>query len=307
MGEPKIAFFRGDFRPIEECTVGIRSKALNYGLGCFEGIRAYWTPEKKQLHIFRAEEHYDRLAASCRILGLPLKLSKEELLKITVELLRRNEHREDTYIRPIVFDNSRKLYPLITDDDVEVAIYTQPLADYLDTNKGIRVLVSSWRRVNETMIPARAKPTAAYLNSALARSEAEALGYDEAILLTADGYVSEGSAEHVFIIRNGSLITPPSTEDNLDGITRRTIEEIAPAELGREVVLRRIGRTELYVADEVFLCGTGAQITPVREVDSKPIADGQVGPVTRELQELYFRVVHAQHDKYKHWCLPVYQ
>ena len=307
MGEPTIAYFHGEFRPIEECTVGIRSKALHYGLGCFEGIRAYWTAEKNQLYLFRVAEHYDRLAVSCRILGLGLSYSRDELIDITLELVRRNKHREDIYIRPIVFHNSQEFPPLITDADMEFAIYTLPLSSYLDTSVGVRVMVSSWRRINENMIPVRAKPTAAYLNSALARMEAERLGCDEAIMLTADGYVSEGSAEHVFIIRDGTLITPPSTEDNLDGITRRTIEEMVPAELGREVVLRRVGRTELYAADEIFLCGTGAQVIPVAEIDGRRIADGRIGPITKEIQELYFRVVHGQDEKYESWCLPVYE
>ena len=307
MPDPQLAFFHDDFRPLTEAKISIRSRALNYGLGCFEGIRGYWNSNGSQLYLFRPEEHFERLKSSCRILQLELPYTVDEMVEIAAELCRRNNHREDIYIRPIVFDNSELLFPILTPEDNEFAMYTLPLRDYLDTSKGVTACVSSWRRVSDNMIPARAKPTAAYLNSALARNEAKANGYDEAIFLTNEGYVSEASAEHIFIVRQGKLITPTNQEDNLEGITRRTIFEIAPAELGREVVERRMSRTELYAADEAFLCGTGAQVTPLVEIDRRKIGDGKVGPVTRELQELYFKVVRGEVAKYAHWCRPVYK
>jgi len=306
MSEPSIVFFGGEFRPLEDARIGIRSKALNYGLGCFEGIRGYWNSRRQELYLFRPEDHFVRLRRSCKTLHLHLPYQVEEMVRITVELCRRNEHREDVYVRPIVFNNSEALSPVLTEEASEFAVYTLPLRDYLDTSKGVRACVSSWRRVGDNMIPARAKPTAAYLNSALARHEAKANGYDEAILLTQDGCVSEASAEHVFLVRDGALITPSTQEDNLEGITRRTILEMAPAELGRTVTERRVSRTELYIADEAFLCGTGAQITPLVEIDGRTVGDGGVGPVTRELQELYFKVVRAEAPRYSHWCRPVY-
>ena len=195
---------------------------------------------------------------------------------------------------------------MMTPENNAFAIYTLPLNDYLDTSKGVTACVSSWRRVGDNMIPARAKPTGVYLNSALAREEARTHGYDEAILLTNDGYVSEGSAEHLFLVRDGKLITPTSQDDNLDGITRQTICDLAPANLNREVEIRRVSRTELYVADEAFLVGTGAQIVPLTNVDGRQVGDGTAGPITRELQNLFFEVVKNRVPEYSHWCMPVY-
>lgn len=306
MPEPTLAYFQGNFRPFDQAKISIRSKALQYGLGCFEGIRAYWNRDDEQLYIFRAVEHFERLHESCRILHLPLKESVKDLVAITVELLRRNNHREDTYIRPIFFNNSETLAPALTEDNNELAIYTLQLQDYFDTTKGLTACISSWRRVGDNMIPARAKPTAAYLNSALARFEAKSNGYDEAIFLTHDGYVSEGSAEHLFIIRGGKLVTPTSQEDNLDGITRRTLAELARDVLHFPVEERRISRTELYVAEEAFLCGTGAQVTPLTAIDRRVIGDGKCGPMTRRLMDLYSRVVRGKEPKYARWCTPVY-
>ena len=306
MPEPTTVYFHGDFRPLADARISVRSKGLNYGLGCFEGIRGYWNQRADQLFIFRLEDHFRRLQQSCRILHLPLKHSVEEMMEITVEICRRNDHREDIYVRPIAFCNSERLAPVLIEEDGEFAIYTMPLGDYLDTSKGVTACVSSWRRVSDNMIPARAKPTAAYLNSALARYEAKANGYDEAILLTNEGYVSEASAEHIFIVRDGTLITPSAQDDNLEGITRRTVLEVAPNELNRPVIERRISRTELYAADEAFLCGTGAQIAPLVMIDKRKIGDGAVGPVTEELQKLYFAIVRGEVTKYAGWCQPVY-
>jgi len=306
MPDGTIAYYRGDFCPIEEATVSIRAKGLNYGLGCFEGIRAYWCSDEEQLYVFRCREHYERLRHSCRIIGLPIEPDPDELVEITRELLRRNGHKEDTYIRPLAFNASFQLSPIMTPDDNRIAVYTMPLNDYLDTSQGVTASVSSWRRLSDNTIPARAKPTAAYLNSALARGEAMACGFDEAIMLTSDGYVSEASAEHLFLVMGGRLVTPTSQDDNLDGVTRRTILEIAPADLSVAVEVRRISRTELYVADEAFLCGTGAQVTPLVGVDGRPVGDGKAGPVTRKLQDLYLRIVKNKIAKYAHWCTPTY-
>ena len=230
----------------------------------------------------------------------------DALVALTAELCRRNDHHEDVYIRPIVFNTSELLSPTFAPESSEFALYTLPLRDYLDTSRGVTACVSSWRRVSENMIPARAKPTAAYLNSALARDEANANGCDEAILLTNDGYVSEASAEHIFIVRDGALITPTAQDDNLDGITRCVVTELARAEMGREVVARRVARTELYLAEEAFLCGTGAEITPLVEVDRRRIGDGKVGPITKELQTIFFKAARAEMPKYASWCTPVY-
>lgn len=300
-----LIYFKGEFRPEREATISVRSRALNYGLGCFGGIRGYATDDGRQVNVFRLDRHVRRLDQSARILRLRLSGSPSEIAGVIVELLRRNEVRSDVYVRPIVFANSNELSPLLDADTSETAIFCMPLGKYLSAGP-IDVCVSSWRRVRETAIPARAKATAAYLNSALARREAMDDGYTEAILLTEDGDVSEGSAEHVFIVCEGQLISPPSTADNLDGITRRSLITLATEDLGIPFVERPIGRTELYVADEVFLCGTGAEVTPVRSVDRRPVGSGGIGPITTRLAERFEAVIRGRVPERADWLTPVW-
>jgi branched-chain amino acid aminotransferase len=302
--EPVIYINRA-FRPEQEATISVRSRALNYGLGCFAGIRGYKTDDSQQVHVFRLDRHVRRLDQSARILRLRLSGARSEIVAAIVELLRRNQMRGDVYIRPIVFANSNELSPLLDADTSETAIFCMPMGKYLSAEP-IDVCVSSWRRVRETAIPPRAKATGAYLNSALARREAMDNGYTEAILLTEDGHVSEGSAEHVFMVRDGQLISPPSTADNLDGITRHSLITLAREDLDIEFVERPIGRTELYVADELFLCGTGAEVTPVRSVDRRTVGDGLVGPVTRRLTERFDAVVRGRVPERADWLTPVW-
>jgi len=300
-----LIYFNREFRPEREAAISVRSRALNYGLGCFGGIRGYRTDDGRQVNVFRLDRHVRRLEQSARILRLRLSGSPSEIADVVIELLRRNEMREDVYVRPIVFANSNELSPLLDPDTSETAIFCMPIGRYLSAEP-IDVCVSSWRRVRETAIPARAKATAAYLNSALARREAMDDGYTEAILLTEDGDVSEGSAEHVFIVSEGQLISPPSTADNLDGITRRSLITLAREDLNIPFVERSIGRTELYVADEMFLCGTGAEVTPVRSVDRRPIGDGEIGPITRRLAERFEAVVRGRVPERAAWLTPVW-
>ncbi len=302
--EPVI-YFNQEFRPEREATVSVRSRALNYGLGCFAGIRGYKTDDGRQVHVFRLDRHIRRLEQSARILRLRLSGSQPEIAAAIVELLRRNEMRGDVYIRPIVFANSNELSPLLDPDTSATAIFCLPIGRYLSAEP-IDVCVSSWCRVRETAIPARAKATAGYLNSALARREAMDNGYTEAILLTEDGHVSEGSAEHVFIVRDGQLISPPSTADNLDGITRQSLITLAREDLGIEFAERPIGRTELYVADELFLCGTGAEVTPVRSVDRRTVGDGLIGPLTKRLSGHFEAVVRGRVPARSDWLTPVW-
>lgn len=302
--EPVI-YFKRAFRPEHEATISVRSRALNYGLGCFAGIRGYRTDDGNQVHLFRLDRHVQRLEQSAHILRLRLPGTAAEVAGIVVELLRRNEMRGDVYVRPIVFANSNELSPILDPDTSETAIFCLPLGRYLAAG-AIDVCVSSWSRVRENAIPARAKATGGYLNSALARREAIDHGYTEAILLTGDGHVSEGSAEHVFIVRNGQLVSPPSTEDNLDGITRQSLIALAQEDLGIPFVERSIGRTELYVADEMFLCGTGAEITPVRSVDRRVIGGGAIGPVTTRLAAHFDAVVRGRIEARCEWLTPVW-
>jgi branched-chain amino acid aminotransferase len=302
--EPLI-YFDGTFRPERDATVSVRSRALNYGLGCFAGIRGYKTDDGQQVNIFRLDRHVRRLEHSAHILRLRLSGSVSAVAAAIVELLRRNEMRGDTYIRPLLFANSNELSPILDEDTSSTAIFCMPMGRYLSAEP-IDVCVSSWRRMRETAIPARAKGTGGYLNSALARREAQDNGYTEAILLTEDGDVSEGSAEHVFIVRDGELVSPPSTADNLDGITRLSLITLAREDLGIPFVERRIGRTELYVADEMFLCGTGAEVTPVRSVDRRMVGDGRVGPVTKRLSGHFEAVVRGRVRTRLDWLTPVW-
>ena len=302
--EPVI-YFNQQFRPESEATVSVRSRALNYGLGCFAGIRGYKTDDGRQVHVFRLDRHVRRLEQSAKILSLRLSGSRAEVAGAVLELLRRNDMRGDVYVRPIVFANSNELSPVLDPDTSATAIFCMPMGRYL-SSEPIDVCVSSWRRVRETAIPARAKGTGGYLNSALARREAIDNGYAEAILLTEDGCVSEGSAEHVFMVRDGQLVSPPSTADNLDGITRQSLITLAREDLGIEFVERPIGRTELYVADELFLCGTGAEVTPVRSVDRRTVGEGAVGPVTARLSAHFEAVVRGRVPARYDWLTPVW-
>ena len=303
---PPIAFINNEFVPIDEARVSIRTNALQYGTGIFEGIRAYWNAQHKQLFLFKMAEHYERLLNNCRVLRLQVGKDVKELCDITLELVRKNEHREDTYIRPLAYISSEGLGPKLIGYETGFAIYTLPLGDYIDTSTGVKVGFSSWRRISDNTIPARCKVTGGYVNSALAKTEALEQGFDEAIFLTQDGFISEGSAMNIFLVRDGKLMTPDRSADILEGITREVLIELGREELGLEVIERPVGRSELYLADEAFLCGTGAQVSPIIEVDRRAIGDGKIGPLTAKIQELYFRVVKAEHPKYQHWCAPVY-
>ena len=302
----QTVYFNKQFAPLSDAKVSIRTNALHYGSGVFEGIRAYWNDEEQQLFVFKLAEHYERMLRNSRVLKLKVEHDVKELCDITIELLRRNQSREDTYIRPIAYFSSEGLGPKLVGYETGFAIYTIPLGEYIDTASGIKVGVASWRRISDNTIPARCKITGGYVNSALAKTEALEQGYDEAIFLTQDGFVSEGSAENIFLIRNGTLITPDLSQDVLEGITRDTLFTLCRDELGLPVVERQVGRTELYVADEVFLCGTGAQVSPVVEVDRRPVGSGKIGPIATRIQQLYFQVVKGRHPKYRHWCSPVY-
>ncbi|MGC8838097.1 MAG: branched-chain amino acid transaminase [Anaerolineae bacterium] len=304
---PRYAFFRGAFVPIEEARLSIMAHVVNYGTGCFEGIRAYWNAETAQLYVFRLQEHYQRLLRSCRILHITLPYSADELGEITVELLRKEGYREDVYIRPLAYKGSEGIGVRLHDLVDEFAVFAIPFGKYIPKEGGIRACVSSWRRVNDSAIPARAKIIGAYVNSAFSKTEAHLNGFDEAIVLTDDGHVSEGSAENIFLVRNGQLITPPVTDNILEGITRATVMDLARAELGIPTVERRIHRTELYIADEAFFCGTGVELVPIAEIDHRPVGAGGVGPITQKLQDLYAQVVRGKVPKYLSWCTPVYR
>ena len=277
--------------------------ALNYGTGVFEGIRAYWSEDRGTLQVLKMREHYERFERSCRLLRVDLTNTVDELCDITLEILKRNAPRQDTYIRPLAYKGAQSVGVNLKGDS-ELSIFTVPMGNYVELT-GLKVCVSSWRRTPDNAIPARAKCTGSYVNTALAVDQAHRAGYDDAIFLTQDGQVSEASAANIFLVRKDQLVTPPVTADILEGITRDAVMELAEKELNLPVIEREVGRTELYVADEVFLSGTGFQIAPVVEVDDRPIGTGSIGPVAERLQELYFKAARGGWDEYADWTVAV--
>jgi branched-chain amino acid aminotransferase len=300
------AFFRGEFVPLRDANINVMTHGFNYGTAVFEGIRAYWNADEEQLFALELLAHYRRIKSSARLLLMEVRQSAEELAQLTVELLRRDGLREDMYVRPIIYKSSETIGVRLHNLDAEITIFAVPFGQYIDTEGGIRAQVSTWRRTDDNAIPARGKITGAYVNGALAKSEAQLNGFDEAIVLTADGHVSEGSAENLFMVKGGTLITPAVTDNILEGITRRRLLEIARDELGIATSERTIDRTELYTADEVFLCGTGAQISPVIEIDRRPVGNGRPGPITKDLSRTYFDAVRGRLPAYRDWLTPVY-
>jgi len=303
---PKYAFFRNKLVPFEEANVSIMTHAFNYGTGCFEGIRAYWNEEDKELYVFRLPEHFQRMHRSCRILRIDLPYTPRELCDTTVELLRREGYREDAYIRPLAYKASEVIGVRLHDLEDAFAMFAVPFGRYIEKEEGAHVCISSWRRVDDNAAPARAKITGAYINSALSKTDAQLSGYDEALVMTDTGHISEGSAENFFMVRNGCLVTPSVTSNILEGITRDTIIELAAAEMGLCTEQRSIDRSEIYVCDEAFLVGTGVQVAAVTQIEHRPVGTGSIGPVVSRLRELYFDVVRGRNPKYKHWCTPVY-
>ena len=302
----RYAFFKGQFVPIEEAKISIQTHAFNYGTGCFEGIRAYWNQEHGQLYVFRLREHYERLLRSCRILHIHLPYTVEELCEITLELLRKDGYREDAYIRPLAYKADEIIGVRLHGLTDEFALFAVPFGRYIEKEEGAHVCFSSWQRVDDNSVPARAKITGAYVNSAFAKTDALLGGYDEALVLTQSGHISEGSAENFFMVRNGFLITPPVTANILEGITRETVIILAREEMGLQTIEREIDRSELYICEEAFFTGTGVQIAAITQVEHRPIGSGVIGPVVTRLRELYFDVVRARNPKYRHWCSPVY-
>jgi branched-chain amino acid aminotransferase len=293
----------GEFVKMGEIRLSPATHALNYGTGVFEGIRAYWNERRGTLQVLKLREHYERFEKSCRMLRIDLPHTVDELCELTLEILRRNAPREDTYIRPLAYKSAASVGVKLAVEE-ELSIFTVPMGNYVELT-GLRCCVSSWRRTPDTAIPARGKLTGSYINTALAVDEAQRAGFDDAIFLTQDGHVSEASAANIFLLRKGGLVTPPVTADILEGITRDAVMELAEKELGMPVMLRDVDRTELYAADEVFLTGTGYQIAPVVEIDGRPIGSGEMGPVAGRLQELYFEAARGDNPDYGHWTVAV--
>ncbi|MEB3284436.1 MAG: branched-chain amino acid transaminase [Candidatus Sericytochromatia bacterium] len=303
----KYVYFQGAFVPFHDAKVGVMTHGLNYGTGCFEGIRAYWNPDKQDLFVLKMRPHFERLHQSARILYMHLPHTVDELCEITVELMRRNEFKQDVYIRPLLYLGDEVIGVRLHNLKTEFTMFATPMGDYIDTT-GIKVGVSSWRRIDDNAVPARAKITGAYINSALAKTEAFNNGFDDAVFLNPDGHVSEGSAMNLFLVRKGRLVTPGVQHNILEGVTRQAVMMIAGDELGIEAEERSVDRTELYIADEMFLCGTGAQISPVVSIDHRPVGGhGEVGPLTRQIMDIYNRAVRGNYPRFADWTTPVYQ
>ena len=298
------AYFQGQVVPLEEAKIGVMTHAFNYGTAVFEGIRGNWNPDDQTIYLFRMREHYERLVKSCKILQLDLEESIDRLCELTVEIAELSGYEEDVYLRPLVYKSTEQLGVRLHNLETDIVIFIAPFGPYLDFEKGARCHTSSWRRVDDTGIPPRAKVTGIYVNSALAKTEANLNGFDEAIMLNNDGHVSEGSGENIFIIRDNTLITPGRADNILEGITAATAVELAKKELGLETVERQIDRTELYIADEVFMTGTAAHLTPVVEVDRRPVGDGTPGPITKKLSNIFFDIIRGKNERYNHWCTP---
>lgn len=302
----EFVYMDGNYVEKEKAVIPVMTHAFLYGTGIFEGIRAYYNPEEKQLYAFRVAEHYQRLYNSAKIMYMKPANTIEEYCDITKKLLQKNNYTQDTYIRPTLYKSAQKIGPGLIDNPDLFLIFTLPMGDYIDTSKGLKVCVSNWRRNSDNAIPPRAKITGAYANTALIISDARLAGFDDAIVLTEDGVVTEGSAMNLFIVEDGKLITTQTTDNILKGITRDTIIQLAKEVLGLEVEERVIDRTELYVADEAFYCGTGAQVSPIVSIDNRNLGDGKVGPISTQLQKLYFDVVKGRVPEYKKWCMPIY-
>jgi len=303
---PKNAYFQGKIVPYSEAKVGILTHGLNYGTAVFAGIRGYWNETEQQLYIFRPIDHYRRFLNSARLMVMKFDHTPESLTQLTVELLRCDGHKRDVYLRPLAYKSDEVIGVKLHGLHDEISIAAIPFDLYLANDTSAHVTFSSWRRVDDNVIPARGKISGAYANSAFIKTDALRAGFDEALVLTQDGHVSEGSAMNVFLVQKDVLVTPSVTENILEGITRRTVIELAKNELGLQVVERPIDRTEVYLCDELLLTGTAAQITAVTKVDHREIGSGVMGPVAEQLRKLFDDAVRGKNPKYKHWNVAVY-
>jgi branched-chain amino acid aminotransferase len=299
-------YFNGDFVRYRDVQIGLAAHALHHGTACFEGIRAYWNARREQLFLLQPGPHYDRMHQSARILHMTLRETTDELIALTLELLRRNELREDAYVRPILFKSGELINPNMEGIAESFGIYVTPYGKHADASAGIRCMVSSWRRIPDLAVPLRAKITGVYINSALMKSEAVRNGYDEAINLTVDGHVCEGSVANLFMFKDGTFVTPPVTDDILEGITRRLLMGMIREELGLQVVERSVDRSELYTCSELLLCGTGAEVLPIVEVDQRAVRDGAVGVHSRWIMNSYLEAARGDSGLHADWTLPVW-
>lgn len=300
-----IVWFNNRFVPLAEANVNVLTHALNYGTGVFEGIRGYFEAREQDLFLIRIREHYERWKRNAGIIRIDIPPAARELCEITAELCRRNQFETDVYVRPLAYKSSARI-GVAADQNDAYAIVVVPFGAYFDSANGLKAGVVSWRRIEDTAIPGRAKICGAYVNSVLATDEARRAGHDEAIFLTESGHVAEGATCNIFMVRNGTLITPPATDNILEGITRASIIDLARNELQLEVVERSINRSELYVCEELFFTGTAVEVAPIVRVDYRPVGTGIVGPVAGKLRTLYIEATRGRLERYRRWVWPVY-
>lgn len=306
MTNQEFVFIDGEYIEADKATIPVRNHAFLYGTSVFEGIRAYYNAEENQMYAFRVREHMERILKSAKIMHMDCKYSLDELCEIAKEILKKNNYKTDAYLRPQIYKSALKIGPGLLDNPDSLLMFTIPLGNYFGTEKGLNVCVSNWKRSDDNAIPPRAKVTGNYANTALIITDAKLAGFDDAIVLSYDGHVTEGSAMNLFLVQDGKLVTSNITDNILVGITRNTIIEIAKEEFGIETIERQIDRTELYISDEAFFCGTGAQITPIASIDHRKLGDGEVGPISKKIQTLYNDVVRGNIKKYNKWCTPIY-
>lgn len=300
----EYAYFEGDIVPFSEANISIGTHAMQYGTGAFAGIRGYKSADGKSINIVRLQDHTARLLRSAKILRMNLPFTPETLAEKIIELTKKNAPTSDVYYRPFVYKSTVDISPRLTGLDDEFACYMMPMGDYLDTNRGMNMIVTSWTRTEDNMIPSRGKFTGSYINASFAKDQAMAYGADDAIMLNHRGKVAEGSAANLFMVRDGALITAPITGDLLEGITRRTIIQLAE-EQGIEVVQREVDRSELYIADEVFFCGTGVQVAWVETIDGRTIGDGTRGEIARKMYDTLFGIFRGETDLHQEWVTRV--
>jgi branched-chain amino acid aminotransferase len=301
MDLPKHVFFEGSIVPFEQAKISVATHAFNYGTAVFGGIRGYWNEEAKKLYIFRPYDHYHRLLNSGRMMNMEVPYDEESLIQLTLELVRKEGWQTNIYIRPVIYKADLGIGVRLHDLKDDLTIYSLPFKQYIKNDTNAHVTISSWRRIDDNTIPARGKVSGAYANSALIKTDAARAGFDEALVLDQNGHVSEGSAMNIFMVRDGVVITPPVTDNILEGITRKTAIELVNKELGLPVLERSIDRTELFICDELFMTGSAAEIVAVTQVDYRHVGTGAMGPVTEKLREWFDNVVRGKITKYHHW------
>jgi len=295
-----ICYFEGTWVPMKDAKVSIMTHAFMYGTATFEGIRGYWNAQQGTLNVLFVREHMERIRNSAKMLMMENLPSVDDLVEIVLETVRRNGFREDVYIRPSFYKSTRAIGVRLHHLEHELYVIVTPFGNYVDVEHGIRVMSSSWRRNADEALPARGKLVGGYVNMAFQKSEAELNGFDEALVMTPNGHASEGSAANLFMVRKGVLLTPPVSDDILEGVTRTAILALAK-DLGIPTEVRSIDRSELYVCDEVFMCGTGVQVSAVIEVDHRKVGTGEIGPIARQISERYFAAVRGNLPEYKGW------